>query len=230
MNILKSLSQKQEAGTLTQQTVDSFAESLRSQLMTAANGTKDGRTIGLNLGSKQQFTTQVQDLVDTIKRSYSTYSGQMSKFQQTKELNQKLASSYKSNLQVMVDVSKLLASYTQLFEVLKEEMKKMGALIGQNADLTDLSYVSQLTQSQMSQLQTALSEQAGSLQGIYNKYGMGQEAAAVTQLVSAVNETTALATRAMQQGGKHRRKRGGNTHVRSGIHARSSSKCASSKC
>lgn len=204
MNILKSFSQKQEAGTLNQQTVDTFADALRSQLMSAASGSQNGRQIGINIGNKGQFTAQVDDLITTIKSSYGKYNNQMSKFQQTKELNQKLASSYKSNLQVMIDVSKLLASYTQLFEVLKTEMKKMSELIGANSDLTDLTYVSQLTQQQMSQLQTALNDQASSLTATYNKYGMSQEAASLQSLVTGVNETASLATR-ITSGGARRK-------------------------
>lgn len=206
MNILKSFNKKQEAGTLDQQTVDSFADALRSQLMTAASGSQNGRQIGINIGDKGQFRSQVDDLVNTIKASYGKYNTQMSKFQQTKELNQKLATSFKSNLQVMIDVSKLLASYTQLFEVLKTEMKKMSELIGANSDLTDLTYVSQLTQQQMGQLQTALNEQASSLSTIYTKYGMTQEASALQSLLTGVGETTSLATRITATGGARRKR------------------------
>jgi hypothetical protein len=164
--------------------------------MTAASGSQNGRQIGINIGDKGQFRSQVDDLVNTIKASYGKYNTQMSKFQQTKELNQKLATSFKS---------KLLASYTQLFEVLKTEMKKMSELIGANSDLTDLTYVSQLTQQQMGQLQTALNEQASSLSTIYTKYGMTQEASALQSLLTGVGETTSLATRITATGGARRK-------------------------
>jgi hypothetical protein len=221
MNFFKNIT-NQGAGAVNQQAVDSFADALRAQLMTAANGSIDGRTIGLNLGNKQRFASDVEDLVGTIKKSYASYNNQLVKFQQTKELNQRLASSYKSNLQVMVDVSKLLASYTHLFEVLQKEMKKMSELIGANTDLTDLSYVSGLTQEQMQQLQNALTEQASSLTSIYNKYGMSAEAAAVTKVLEDVRGVSTTASSINTQRGGRNATRCGRKSVRCSRHSKQS--------
>lgn len=178
-----------------QQRVNDFAEELKKALLSVGRD-KSGQVIGVQLGDSANFRNQVDALVQDIKSSYSAYSSEIGKAQKIKELNNKLTTNFRQNLQVMIDVTKLLASYVQLFDVIKEELKKINSLIGKDVSLDDISYLEKITQQQIEQLQAEFTRQTEVLGSLYTQNNLEKERehidSAKQQMGQIVTDATSL--------------------------------------
>lgn len=190
-----------------QERVNDFADELKRALLSVGRG-KDGQVIGVQLGNRAAFQKQVDDLVSSIKTSYTSYSTEIGKAQKIKELNKNLVTNFRRNLQVMVDVTNLLTSYVQLFDVIKAELVKINSLIGKDVNLDDISYLEQITQRQIETLQKEFEKQTTTLDTLYGQYDLGAErqhiGEAKTQMADIIRSATEIYT---QRGGlKHKSK------------------------
>jgi len=156
------------------QRVDQFAEELRTTLKNVGKD-QSGQLIGIKLGDKAAFQRQVDDLVDSIKNSYQTYNSEMGKYSKVKKLNENLVVNFRHNLRVMVDVTNLLTSYVQLFEVIKSELAKINSLIGKDVSVEDISYLESITQQQIQTLQNEFVKQTDKLTSLYDQYALTEE-------------------------------------------------------
>lgn len=182
-----------------------FADELKQALVSVGKN-KGGQIIGVQLGDRAVLQRQVDDLVKEIKTSYSSYSSEIGKAKKIKDFNKTLVTNFRKNLQVMVDVTKLLTSYVQLFDVLKSELVKINTLVGKDANLDDISYLEQITQKQISTLQSEFMKQTETLESLYGKYDLGAERANITetkeQMTDIIRSATDMYT---QRGGRRRR-------------------------
>lgn len=177
-----------------EQRVNEFADELKSALLSVGKN-RDGKVIGIELGERAAFRKQVDDLVGAIKTSYNSYSTEIGKAAKIKELNKNLVTNFKKNLQVMVDVTNLLNSYVQLFEVIKTELTKLNTLVGKDStNLEDISYLEQITQRQVESLQREFEKQSTILHDIYGTYDMAREKQEVTEASSQVQNIIRSAT------------------------------------
>ena len=157
----------------SEQRVSSFTNELKSALLSV--GSRDGQ-FGVKLGDKTAFRREVDDLVSEIKTQYSSYSKEIYKSQKIKELNKGLVMNFRKNLQVMVDVTNLLNSYVELFNVIKVELVKMNNLIGkESGGLEDIRYLEEITQRQITQLNNEFVKQSATLESLYSKYDLPGE-------------------------------------------------------
>lgn len=193
--------------------LNNFAEELKSALLNSEK-TSNGEMIGLNLGEKKEFQNQVNELINNIQTSYKGYSAELEKASKIKELNKSLTQNFKKNLQVMVDVTNLLNSYVQLFEVMKNELGKLNKVIGNDgeASLGDINHLESITQQQILSLQEEFNKQTKKLQDIYKQYDMQSEhdhiTNARTQMTNIISNATDIwekyPTESQQQGGSKR--------------------------
>ena len=194
MSFFGSPTQPPPPGKSQQARVDEFTSELRRALISV--GSKDGQQIGIQLGNKAAFQKQVDDLVGAIKTSYSSYSSEIGKAQKIKDLNKNLVANFRKNLQVMVDVTNLLTSYVQLFDVIKAELVKINALVGRDANVDDISYLEQITQRQIETLQREFDKQTSSLTSLYGQYDLTAESQhigeAKTQMDNIVRSATEI--------------------------------------
>lgn len=165
--------QQPTANTTSAQNINKFADELKAALLNVGKEAGTGRLIGVDLGSKAAFQSQVNDLISSIKSSYIAYSSELGKAAKIRDLNKNLVSNFSNNLQVMVDVTQLLRSYIQLFEVMKEELKKINALIGKEAaSLEEIDYLKELTEKRVQELQGQFNDQSKFLKEHYGTLGM----------------------------------------------------------
>lgn len=177
------------------QRVDQFAEELRSALKNVGKD-QSGQLIGVKLGDKAAFQKQVDDLVDSMKNSYQTYNTEMGKYAKVKKLNENLVTNFRHNLKVMVDVTNLLTSYVQLFEIIKAELAKINNLIGKDVNMEDINYLESITQQQIANLQNEFMKQTDKLTTLYDQYSLADEKQHIVdtraKMTEIINDATSI--------------------------------------
>ena len=118
---------------------------------------------------------------------------------------------FKKNLEVMIDVTNLLQSYMQLFEILKTELSKVNQYIGKDdTNIEDIRHLEVITQGQIEQLQNEFNKQASNLIHIYDELGMPEKQhikTAQTQMNDIVSDATKLWNEESKVGGGCKRSR-----------------------
>lgn len=189
-----------------EQRINDFANNLKDALMKAASTKKDdnsGYVIGVDLGSKQAFQSQVNDLIKSIKDSYKSYSNELGKAARIRELNKSLVSNFRNNLQVMVDVTQLLRSYIQLFDVMKKELARINELIGSDAtNLEDIEYLKVLTEQHVKDLQGQFNDQSDFLQKHYDAFELSESKKKIGDTTSQIGSIMKTANDIVREEGK----------------------------
>lgn len=190
-------------------TKQEFANQLKSALLNIGKD-DNGKLIGVNLGQKMEFKKQVDNLVTEIQKSYKGYSTEITKAQKVKELNKNLTQNFKKNLEVMVDITNLLTSYVQLFEVMKKELTNINKLIGnETTNLDDIAYLESITQQQIASLQDEFNKQTSKLQDLYTRYDMKPEHEHISNARAQMTNIISSATNIWNEKSVDRRMNGG---------------------
>jgi hypothetical protein len=131
-----------------------------------------GENIGLSKSTDLQ--EQLDGLRDQFVKAMSKQQGQNVKYTAVQSLNKQLSSSYFKNLQVIIDVSKLLSSYVEFLDIVKSqtsqlqvEMDKLGP--------SDFDYVKNLTTEKIFSLSDEFKKSAAELKALYMQYNMKDE-------------------------------------------------------
>jgi hypothetical protein len=95
-----------------------------------------------------------------------------------------------------VDVTNLLTSYVQLFEVIKSELAKINSLIGKDVSVEDISYLESITQQQIQTLQSEFVKQTDKLTSLYDQYALTEEKQHIVdtqaKMSEIINDATAI--------------------------------------
>jgi hypothetical protein len=168
--------------------------------------TQGDKVIGVNLGSSRQFQSEVEDIIQSLKGSYAQYKSELEKNKKEKQMNRVMAANFKSNLEVMVDVTNLLHSYMALFQTLRDELSSFNAAIARDkSEPNSLDYLQQLTSDHIKNLQQTFTSQSSFLKDYYSHHPELQDSSAKSQRVDAaardIQEVVANANAALTQGG-----------------------------
>lgn len=190
----------------TPKNVDDFLNTFKDTLLKSSQNSD--KKIGINLGDKTAFTKEIDELVSSIRGSYTKYTTEMGKYAKVKELNKKLSASFEQNLSVMIDVSNLLASYKNLFDVLRTEVIKLNEALGKEVNIGDFDYLNKLTEENIVKLQQKYTEQAKMLDTIYKAYDLKEESTRSTIAAATASEVikNAEKLKSGQAGGKRGKK------------------------
>jgi hypothetical protein len=147
--------------------IDRWGDEFRRVI--AQNVVNQGKqVIGINLGSSKNFQAEVEDIINSLKGSYAQYKVELENNRKEKMMNRALAKNFKSNLEVMVDVSNLLHSYMALFQTLRDELQSFNIAINkEKSDPSSLDYLQELTSTQIKNLQETFTAQSQLLQTYY---------------------------------------------------------------
>jgi hypothetical protein len=147
--------------------IDRWGDEFRRVI--AQNVVSQGKqVIGINLGSSKNFQAEVEDIINSLKGSYAQYKVELENNKKEKMMNRALAKNFKSNLEVMVDVSNLLHSYMALFQTLRDELRSFNSAINtEKSDPNSLDYLQELTSTQIKNLQETFTAQSQLLQTYY---------------------------------------------------------------
>jgi len=128
-------------------------------------------SLGINLGAKDGMSSELEQVTKKIKNTSRRYTSESGKYKEIAAFNKKLSESYMQNLQAMVDVSRLLEQYANVFFILREEIEKMEKALGIELQVQDFQYLENMTKDRMAELTAKFNKEADDLKKLYSKYG-----------------------------------------------------------
>jgi len=169
--------------------------------------------LGENIGrTDKDINQEIEQVTKQIQRTNKKYTDEISKYKEIAKFNQKLTQSYVQNLQVIVDVSKLLEQYANVFYVLREETEKLEKTLGVDFNIAEFQYLENMTKDKMYELNTQFLKETTNLKSLYEKFGKTEEAKSITNaqalMVAAANNSKETFDKLKTVGG------GGTKHLR----------------
>lgn len=126
----------------------------------------DSTTFGYNI-EKKDTVAQMHGIKDRMKTTTNKYIGELDKYKEVARFNKQLSKSYIANLDVMVDVSKILNMYVETIEFIKKQIERAEQALGKPLDANDLAYLSQLTKENINTLYTKFFEETNKLSQLF---------------------------------------------------------------
>lgn len=99
--------------------------------------------LGNNIENSDKLMAKVSNLSERIERKKNQFQTMKNKIDKLSRLNQTLTSGYELSLKMVVDVSKLLETYTKMFDDLEITLKNLDDAMG--IQDVDIRYISELT-------------------------------------------------------------------------------------
>lgn len=138
-------------------------------------------SLGVNIGrSDKNINQEIEQVTKQIQRTNKKYTDEISKYKEVAKFNQKLTQSYVQNLQVIVDISKLLEQYANVFYVLREETEKLEQTLGMDFSIAKFQYLENMTKDKMQELNTQFMKETSNLKTLYEQFGKTDEARSIT--------------------------------------------------
>jgi len=172
-----------------------FSQLFGSAQKSAAASPQQSASLGINIGRSdpKNISQEIEQVTKQIQRTNKKYTDEITKYKEIAKFNQKLTQSYVQNLQVIVDVSKLLEQYANVFYVLREETEKLEKSLGMQFNIDDFRYLERLTADKMMELNKTFMKETTDLKTLYEKYGKADEAKTIadaqTLMETATNES-----------------------------------------
>lgn len=155
--------------------------------------------LGQNVDNHDKLLTKVNDISHKIERKRSHYQNMKNRVEKLTELNNKLSNGYELSLKMVVDVSKLLANYTKMFDDLEIMLKGLDEDI--NIHQTDINYISNLTRESINKISNDFNKQYPDVIKALEKSNNADSLAYANRLRNIVNELP-MDAKNIQSGGK----------------------------
>jgi predicted nucleic acid-binding Zn-ribbon protein len=140
-------------------------------------------TFGVVASSKVKNAVKIDEIEKRISGTSDKLKTEMTKYKQIAALNKKLTESYVTNYYVMVDISKLLKDYSEIFDKLSVVLQKYDQI---EISPIDMDHLKNITKAKLDEINGDFSKQTNNIRSLYTKYNMGSE---LTKL-SAVDPLT----------------------------------------
>lgn len=155
---------------------------------------KPSNSFGVNITSKDGLPSDLEAVKGTIVKTNKKYREEFSKYREIARFNQQLSNGYIKNLEAMVDVSRVLNYYVEIFNVIREEYAKNEQLLGPALlKTTDISYLENLTKNKIDELNQRFMLETEKLKKLYGQFGKQAEIAKLTEAQRSLQTTTELA-------------------------------------
>ena len=156
--------------------------------------------LGENVENHDRLLIKVRDISSKIEKKRTHVQNMKSKMDKLKEINHKLTDGYELSLKMVVDVSKLLQTYTKMFD----DLEKMLSTLDQDMGIqhTDIQYISNLTRESIRKISNDFNNQFPSIINVLEKNGNRDTMSYASRLKTIVNELPNDAYSLKQQGGK----------------------------
>lgn len=164
--------------------------------------------------------SEIEQVKGTIINTNKKYREEISKYRDIARFNQQLSTGYIRNLEAMVDVTKTLNYYAEIFNVLRAELQRNDEVLGASKlKLEDITHLENLTRNKIDSLNQGFMSESEKLKRLYGQFGKEAEALRVRKAQENMQVTTEMAERLYGElrpttspvldGGKGRKKKAG---------------------
>jgi hypothetical protein len=183
---------------------------------------QQSNSFGYKLSGTAGLPADLENMKGNIITSNKKYREELTKYREIAKFNQQLSNSYIKNLEAMVDVSRVLNYYVEIFSLFKDEFEKNEALIGTSLKTSDIGYLEKLTRGKIDDLSNKFMTETEKLKKMYSAFGKTEEVSRVSEAQDSLrlaaegaSQTYNVVRRVDQQGGKLPRFRGGSRKPKS---------------
>jgi hypothetical protein len=129
-------------------------------------------SFGVVTDSKFKAAVKIDEFSKQLNTTSSKLKNEVNKYKQIAALNKKLTESYVTNYTTMIDISKLLKDYAEIFDKLSVILQKY-----ENIEISpiDMDHLKQITKEKLDQITGEFNKQSKTIGSLYTKYGMGDE-------------------------------------------------------
>ena len=142
-----------------------------------------------DLGDKKNVNEQLEDLKGKVSKTIGKSKSEIQNYRELAKFNEHLTKSYASNLNIMVEVSQLLSSYNEVFDLFKVKLAEIDKELGIPISGDDFEHMKKLTTEQMIQLNDVFKKETNNLKGLYARYGKQKEYDEVENAEKLFDET-----------------------------------------
>lgn len=155
-------------------------------------------TLGYKVATNAGISREFENIKGTIEKTNKKYREEISKYKEIAKLNEHISKGYLKNLDAMIDVSKILNYYVEIFNILKVELDKNDRVLGDTSlKLEDISYLERLTKNKVDELGAQFMNETEQLKKLYTAYGKTQELGRVNEAQNSFRTTAAATTDAV---------------------------------
>jgi hypothetical protein len=158
--------------------------------------TAPNSSFGYKINSVDGIPTELEAVKGNILKTNKKYREELSKYREIAKFNQQISNGYIRNLEAMVDVSRILNYYSEIFNVLRSEFEKNEQVLGTALRTSDISYLERLTKSKMDELNNKFISETERLKKLYNQYGKNEELQRVVDAQNNLRATSEVAEQA----------------------------------
>lgn len=160
---------------------------------------KSPSSFGYKVNSIDGVPSELESVKGKIVQTSKKYRDELTKYREIAAFNQQLSSGYVRNLEAMVDVSRIMNYYIEIFNVLRDEFDKNERVLGTSLTNVDISYLERLTKTKMDELNTKFMNESEKLKKLYSQYGKNEELARVQEAQRSLMATTESAEQSYQK-------------------------------
>ncbi len=111
---------------------------------------------------------QIEGIKDAMKKNTLKYREMLEKYKDIQDINKQLTGKYVKNLEIILDVSKILNLYMETFDAIREEITKSSDMMSP-ISVTDLSYIEHITSNSVKSLSNTLLTEINKLESLLDK-------------------------------------------------------------
>lgn len=155
---------------------------------------KQSNSFGYKLSGNSGLPADLESMKGNIVTANKKYREELTKYKELAKFNQQISSSFMKNLEAMVDVSRVLNYYVEIFTLFKQEFEKNEALLGSSLKSTDLGYLEKLTRGKVDDLNNKFMNETEKLKKMYSSFGKTAEADRVIEAQNSLRSVSEAAT------------------------------------
>lgn len=154
-------------------------------------------SFGYKIIGTNGLPSDLEGMKGNIIRTSKRYREELSKYRELHEFNKQVSSGYQKSLEVMVDMSRFLNYYVEIFNILKVEFEKNEKMLGPSLKIADINYLERLTRGKIDELNQRFMAESERLKKMYSENGRSEEANRITETQRNMIATTEAADRTM---------------------------------
>lgn len=159
---------------------------------------KQNESLGYKISS-DALPSDIEAVKGNIIKTNKKVRDEISKYREIARFNQQLSNGYIRNLEAMVDVSRVLNYYVEIFNVIKDEYKRNDEILGNSALKTDdIAYLEKLTRNKIDDINQKFLTETEKLKKLYTQYNKQAELSKVIEAQESISRTTNSANTAFE--------------------------------
>lgn len=145
-------------------------------------------------GPSDGVLKQIDDVKTKIAKTRDLTATYNKKYKDLAEFNKTVSEGYINNLNVIVDISRLLNAYKDLMEQVIETLKKFDESITVDLQGVNLDHIKNLTVDSLRNVDSFLKTQTGSIKKLFETFGRKEEVTRLDKTLKNFDETITQAS------------------------------------